>query len=276
MNKTIGIIGYGNMGSAIAGRIKAKYKIIVFDKDKNKTSGLKGINVAAGIVDLLNNSEVVILAVKPQDFDNVLGELKGVLSGKLIISIAAGIPTLHIEKALGNARVVRVMPNIGAKIGESETFFCKGKFTTESDFNLVQQLFNLLGRTWAVEEGMMDSATAVASSGPAYLYYDLEVNKIDPLNLAEDKRRDYIQRFNEAAQGLGFNKAVAQDLAVNLVQTSIGLIKKTGLSAPELRKQITSKGGTTEAALAVLQRGASWVEAALAAKKRAEELTKKE
>ncbi|MDD5255728.1 MAG: pyrroline-5-carboxylate reductase, partial [Candidatus Omnitrophica bacterium] len=268
MKKKIGIIGYGNMGSAIAGRIRDDYAVAVFDADAAKTSGLAADSVAGNMAELAAAVDVLILAVKPQDFDPVLAELKTSVSGKLVISIAAGITTGYIEKQLNEARVVRVMPNIGAKIGEAETSVCKGKSAGREDFDFTMALFAHIGKTWGMDETMIDAATAISGSGPAYIFYDMERKGFDPSNIPEEARQSSIKRLAKAAEMVGFDPQTAMDLAVNTSATSIHLVQQSGLSPTELRRQVTSKGGTTEAALKILEAGGSWEEAAEAAMKR--------
>jgi len=276
MDRKIGIIGFGNMGSAIADRLKSNYQIHVFDKDKNKTDNLTNIDVADNIINLVNEVAVVILAIKPQDFDTVLNEIKSVVKDKLVISIAAGITTGYIQKYLGKTRVIRVMPNIGVKIGEAESSLCKGKNAKDKDLDFVKDLFNHLGKTWIMKEDMIDAATAISGSGPAYIYYDLELKKIDPLHVPQELKQEYIRRLTEAAKRVGFDAQTAIELAGSTTDSSLHLTAETDIPPVELRKQVTSKGGTTEVALKILVRGGSWADAALAAKKRAEELSKKE
>ncbi len=275
MENTIGIIGYGNMGSAIASQLESKYKIYVFDQDRKKTKDIIGIGKAKDLIDLVNKVETLILAVKPQDFDGVLKKIKHCLKEKLVISIAAGIKTKYIEKVLRNARVIRAMPNIGAKIGESVTCLCKGAFASEEDLAITEELFYYLGTTKVIKEEMMNAATAISGSGPAYIFYFIEENALDPHDIAEHTKHDLMKRLEKAAESLGFSAEEATFLAVNTTNASISLMKKTQLAPGELRKQVASKGGTTEAALEVLRKGGSWEEAARAALKRAEELSKK-
>jgi len=276
MAKSIGIIGFGNMGSAIAEQIKTKYAVLVFDKDASKVKGLSGIKVAQGVKDLADKAEVVLLAIKPQDFGAILKEIKNSAKDKLVISIAAGISTSRIEKALEKARVVRAMPNIGIKIGESVTCLSGGASSSGDDLDFANELFSYLGATRDIEEKMMNAATAISGSGPAYIFDFIESNSISPDNIPEHTRHDIMKRLERAAEAVGFNSDDANFLAANTGNASLFLLQKTGLSPKELREQVTSKGGTTEAALAVLHKGASWDDAAVAAMKRAEELSKKE
>lgn len=270
----IGIIGYGNMGSAIAERIKSAYAVSIFDKDKAKTIDPANINVADTVVNLAKNSDVVILAVKPQDFDNLLQEIKKAADNKLIISIAAGISTIYIEKILAGARVIRAMPNIAAKIGEAESVLCKGNGADDKDFDLARNIFNYIGKTWKMEEKMLNAATAISGSGPAYIYHDMENKHLEARTLPELVKQEYVKRLREAAERVGFDVDTAQQLASATTASSISLSAQSGISAAELKRQVMSPRGTTEAAIKKLEEGASWADAAVAAKKRAEELSR--
>jgi pyrroline-5-carboxylate reductase len=271
----IGIIGYGNMGSAIAGRIKSKYRVLVFDKDRTKTKDLKGIELTSSAQELVENTDVIILAVKPQDFDALLGEIKEYIKGKLVISIAAGIETEYIENTLRDAGVVRAMPNLGAKIGESVTCISRGRLATEKDLTFAEELFNCLGKTRKIEEEKMNAVTAVSGSGPGYIFYFMEVNSLDPVSMTAEVKNDIIEHLERAALGVGFSPEEAKFLAVSTTGSSIRLATMTNIPPAELKKQVASQGGTTEAGLKVLESGGSWEEAAQSALRRAEELSKK-
>ncbi len=276
MQERLGIIGFGNMGQAMAGQLASYYQITVFDKDKHRTAAVKGINVAGDVISLAEKSEVLLLAVKPQDIDGVLKVIRNYVKDKLVISIAAGISTAHLEKMLGKVRVVRAMPNIGVKIAESVTCLCKGSFASDEDLELARELFYYLGVVRTIDEKMMNAATAISGSGPAYIFYFLEQNSLDPNNIPEHARRDMIKRLAQAAENVGFNHEDAMFLAVNTANTSLSLLKKTKSSPAELRGQVTSKGGTTEAAMAILRQSDSWGDAARAALKRAELLARRD
>lgn len=272
----IGIIGFGNMGSAIAEGIKDKYAVCVFDKEKNKINALKKITAADNPVELVKQSKIIILAVKPQDFAALLSEIRGFVGNKLIISIAAGIRTGYIEKVLGESRVVRAMPNIAVKIAKGQTGICKGRYAKNKDLFLVKKIFKTTGKVWELKEEMIDSITAISGSGPAYIFYDLEIKNINPAKIPEELIKEYVRRLTDAALAVGFEPKIASSLSIDTAVSSVGLLKQTGNSPSELRKMIASPGGTTEAALKVITNGGSWSEAALAAKKRAAELSKKE
>ncbi|PIP20375.1 MAG: hypothetical protein COX40_05075 [Candidatus Omnitrophica bacterium CG23_combo_of_CG06-09_8_20_14_all_40_11] len=275
MRKNIGIIGFGNMGSAIAERIKTKYKVWVFDKDKNKTKNFKGINIADNNVDLVNKVQIIILAVKPQDFEEVLTAMKDNIKNKLVISIAAGINTGYIEERLGQVRVIRVMPNIAARIGEGMTCLAQGKFACLDNLDLARNLFDCLGETLVIDEGMMNPATAVSGSGPAYVCNFLESRGLNPKNIPEQKKNDFLDDFQKAAEGVGLNAEEARFLVNTTFNGTISFLRRQNLSPSELRRQVTSKGGTTEAAFEVLNRGGSLMEAVKRAAERAKELSRR-
>ena len=272
MKKIIGMIGCGNMGSAICQRLKDFYDLAVFDKDANKTNKLTDINVASNIADLAKKSDVIILAVKPQDFDNLLADIKNYIKDKLLISIAAGITTNYIEKKISNVRVIRVMPNMPAKIGKGMSCLCKGKVATEDDLNFVKQLFDNLGETLILNEDMMDAATAISGSGPGYLYYLSENKSMDEIKKFANEV--FISSLRASAESIGFSLKQADILARTTVLGGIALIEQTKLAPSELKKQIASKGGTTEAGLEVLHKGGSLKDAVRAALKRAKELSR--
>lgn len=269
--KKIGIIGFGNMGSAIGERIRSRYAVYAFDKIKN--TALEKITLVNSLMELIGQSEAIILAVKPQDFDLLLKEIKDSVKNKLIISIAAGITTGYMERALGEVKIVRVMPNIAVKIAQGVTSICKGRYAKEEDLLLAKELFKTLGKVWELKEDMMDSATAISGSGPAYILYDMEIKKLDPLRISVSSKKEWINRLNEAALEVGLEAKIALELATSTTVSTINLAKQAGNSPVQLRKMITSSGGTTEAALKEIINGGSWSEAALAAKQRAQELS---
>ena len=275
--KNIGIIGFGNMGQAIAERIKLEYKVCIFDKDDNKTKNLSRIEIARDIPGLIKRSEVVILAVKPQDFAGVLAEIKDWIGTKLVISIAAGITANHIERALGRgARVIRVMPNMPAKIAQGISCLSRNGLASKKDLDLADKLFHYLGQTVKIKEELMNSATAVSGSGPAYVLRYLETERINLNKIPPEKKSLFLNNFQKSAQGVGFTFGQAKVLTEAVFSGTVNFLKKTKIAPSELVKQVTSKGGTTEAALRVLDSGGSLVEAVKAAKARADELSGKD
>lgn len=273
-NTAIGIIGFGNMGSSITERIKSKYDVFVFDRDKNKTNNVSGVVLCRNIVDLITRVDSIILAVKPQDFAELLEEINAHTKDKLIISIAAGITTRYIEKILGMARVIRVMPNIGAIVGQSISYICKGKFAKEKDLKLSIKLFNLIGYTFIFSEDLMNAATAVGGSGPGFWGY-LFAKK--PRHEWDEYRANYfIPELTSAAKSVGFDEKTARLTADLVAGGSSVTVNILHITPAELTKKVASKGGTTEAGLEILQKGGTLTEAVRAALKRAKELSREE
>ncbi len=268
----IGIIGYGNMGSAIAQQLKNNYDVLVFDKDKAKINNPLGLTALGSITELTEKSGVIILAVKPQDFADILSEIGDSGKNKLFVSIAAGISTAYIEKKLGPVRVIRAMPNMPAKIGEGMSCLAQGKFASLDDLDLAENLFDYLGETLVIEESMMNQATAVSGSGPAYVCNFLESERLDPKSIPAEKKNSFLEDFQKAAQDAGFAVEDAKFLVNTTFNGTISFLKRESLSPSELRKQVTSKAGTTEAALEILSRGGRLSEAVKRATERAGEL----
>lgn len=263
------------MGSAIAECINLDYKVSVFDKDANKTQALSGIEVTKSVLELVKNNDVVMLAVKPQDLDGVLNETKGILKDKLVISIAAGVTTTHIEKLLGNAGVIRVMPNLPVKIKEGMTCLCKGIFASEQDLKFAEGVFNKVGKTLIINENMMPAATAVSGSGPGFFCDLVEGKSLDQIKYFSEQY--FIPALISTATNLAFTPIQAKILAETTGVGVVNYLIKEGLTPGVVKKQVASPGGTTEAGLNVLHHDIKNLDAAIqAAKKRAEELSKKE
>ncbi|MFH1540852.1 MAG: pyrroline-5-carboxylate reductase [Elusimicrobiota bacterium] len=241
MNKKIGFIGTGNMAKAlISGIIKSGFvskNIFVSDINKKllncicKDYKLKKFYSNS---DVVKYSDIIFLAVKPYQIEEVLKEIACVCSGnKLVISVAAGIKTSRIEKYLKKVSVVRIMPNTPALFGEGAIAIAAGKYASKTDVQFVEKLLSSCGIVVIVAEKDMDIVTAVSGSGPAYIFYIAEIMRC-------------------IAEKLGLKKDVSKKL-VN--QTLFGASKMLTLSDVEpeiLRQKVTSKGGTTEAAFKVL------------------------
>jgi len=261
------------MGQAIAERIKNKYAVCVFEKDAAKTKGSSGVMVASDTWQLLKQSQAIILAVKPQDFELVLAEIKDNLQDKLVISIAAGITTEYIQKILGKVRVVRVMPNLAVKVGQSTTSVCKGALASNKDIKFVVRLFKYLGKVFIFPEAKMDAATAIAGSGPGFWcdrVKDMPKDKWENYSLEH-----FIPDLSFAAEEVGFNKEEAISLATSTTMGTLAMVRTSGESPEALKSKVTSKGGTTQAGLEALHNTGSLIEAAKAAVLRSKELSKK-
>lgn len=230
------------MGSAIArGVIRAGLldagRVVVAEPDvaKHPLLALEGCVVessACAGLERAGEGSAVLLAVKPRDFQ-ALAEEMGRVGNRLVVSVMAGVGSRTVAERLGG-RVVRVMPNLGVSIGAGMTALAPGPGATADDAAWVRGLFEAMGRVEEIDESLMDAFTAVAGSGPAYLFY-----------LAEGMTR--------GAVAAGFEPGVADRI---VRQTLLGaaelLAGDEGLSAPDWRARVTSPGGTTAAAIAVL------------------------
>jgi pyrroline-5-carboxylate reductase len=250
----LGFLGFGNMGQAIArGLVKADLiapaNIALFDVDADKARSFAdaGFTIADSADALVRQSDAVLLAPKPQDMAAALESMRaGWQKEVLVISIAAGISTEFIQKRLGpDARVARVMPNTPALVAAGAAGIAYGAGVTDADRSLVRAIFDAVGIAEEVEEAQLDAVTALSGSGPAYYFYLVEC-------------------FVAGAVKLGLDEDQAGRLAAQTLLGAGKLLTESGEPPSILRERVTSKGGTTAAALDVLrQRG--WPETAAAA-----------
>jgi len=244
--KKIGIIGLGNMGhavmrglagSCVSGAGASTLAGYDCDPAKARAAGKNSrVRLPGSVGELAHFSDIVIIAVKPQQFARVALELSGSSKGKLLVSIAAGIRTRDIEKAVGGkARVVRVMPNTPALVGEGMSVICAGRHATQADLKAAIAIFSSVGETEVLPERYFDLVTAISGSGPAYFFYLKEA-------------------LIEAATGLGMKKDTARKLVSRTAFGAAKLLIETGHEPSVLRGRVTSKGGTTEQAIKVFER----------------------
>lgn len=267
----IGIIGYGTMGCAIARQLCADYTIFSFDKDLDRRINDSNIHQVDSLQTLAKSAKTIIVAVKPQDAKALFIDLDRHLDNHLIISIAAGITTKSIENILNSARIIRVMPNVGVQVGEGMSCLCKGRSASEEDLAASQKIFDSVGKTLIIDETQMDEATAIAGSGPAYLcFYSTDWGKAPAVI-----RGEFSNSLQRSAQTLGFGQKDALRLAQTTTDGTIKVLNVTGQTPQQLQQKVTSKGGTTEAALQILRGGGSLDNAVRAAVARAKELGKK-
>lgn len=268
INKKLGFIGCGNMASAIikgliaAGSISSK-NIFISDKNKNlliKKSRLFKVKKSSDNRLLAEEADIIILAVKPQDAAAVLNEIKGGLTKKkALISIAAGISISYLRSRLGNdVQLVRVMPNIGALAQSSVTALSFSINCTQTTKRLGREIFRSVGLVREVKEDKLDVITALSGSGPAYYAY-------------------FAQSLAEAAATLGLSKKLSEEFSIATAKAAVKLLQDTSMSTAELIKKVTSRGGTTEAALGVMKKDrlkASVKKAVKSAAKRAKKLSR--
>ncbi|MEJ2718673.1 MAG: pyrroline-5-carboxylate reductase [Deltaproteobacteria bacterium] len=267
MLTAIGLIGAGNMGSAlIRGLIRAEKsrgdQISVFDIDEKRTQYLGkeyGIVAASSPSDTVQpDTRMLILAVKPQVIEPVLDSISDSIHDRpLVISVAAGIPTaLLLSHLPAGARVIRAMPNAAALVGQSATALCKGGAADDEDLRSATDLFDAVGRSVIVEEHMMNAVTALSGSGPGYLFAVME-------------------GLTDGGVRMGLDRATSRQLTVQTVLGAAALAAHENAAFSDLKDRITSPGGTTIAGLQVLERAGLrgiLMEAVEAATRRGEEL----
>ncbi len=236
----IGVIGCGNMGSAlIRGMVESEHfpsrGIIAWDPDTGKLNRLVQkyeIQAASSDADAAN-ARIVLLAVKPQQMGQVIAEIKPKLTrSSLLISIAAGIPTVWIEKRVAvGVPVVRVMPNTPASVRKGVSAITRGRAATSNHIRKAEKVFSAVGdEVVQIKESQMDAVTAISGSGPAYFFYLMEA------------------MIHEARQ-MHIDEAVARRLVLETAAGAAKLAKESEEDPSVLRKRVTSKGGTTEAAI---------------------------
>lgn len=263
LNCNITFIGGGNMAQALIGGLLArglpatritvsdpveKVRLMLAEKDLHVTDD----NAAA-----IRDADIVVFAVKPQVFAGILKPLKGQLEGKLVISIVAGAEIATIASILETGRIVRVMPNTPALVQTGAHGLFANEAVTAQDRELASQVLASTGLTiWVNSEAQIDAVTAVSGSGPAYFFYMME-------------------SMIRAGKNLGLDEKVATALTL---QTALGAAQMaiTSASSPaELRRNVTSPNGTTQAAIEVFDHAhiSQNIQAALAAaQKRSQEL----
>ena len=249
-NVHITFIGGGNMGRALISGLLANgfhsNQISVVEANAatalklHEDFGVQGIGALEHIAFDFSKNNVVVMAIKPQDFNVVAKGLASKLKhtsalGPLIVSIAAGIRLKDMSRWLDHARCVRAMPNTPALIGKGITGLFADKAVNEADRDLAQTICNAVGQSvWVLEEKLMDAVTALSGSGPAYVFAFLEA-------------------MQSAGEKLGLDPASARKLAYATLEGATQLAHNSDEHAGVLRERVTSKGGTTAAALEVMK-----------------------
>ena len=262
----IAFIGGGNMASAlIGGLVKTgtpAHRIRVVEPYEAQRLALRerfGVQAQAAADAALRDAAVVVWAVKPQLFAEASGPCAAHVKQALQVSVMAGIRCAALQAATGSARIVRTMPNTPALIGQGMAGLYAQPTVSDTEREQVQRLFAPTGRSvWVAQEDDLDAVTALSGSGPAYAFY-------------------LIEAMVEAAQRMGLSAEQGREMAIQTVLGAAALAQQSPLAPAELRAQVTSKGGTTHAAITSLEADgvkASVVKALLAAQARAAELGK--
>ncbi len=239
MSKVItGIIGTGNMGSAIArGIALSGNPVRVYDLDSHRASSLEGDSIQAlqSALECARQSSILILAVKPAGIPDLLEEIKTGVRDTVVVSVAAGVPISSLEDILGEETpVIRVMPNTPALIGAGMSALSGNRNVSTATMASVENLFACMGETVQVPENLMDAVTGVSGSGPAYAY-------------------TFIQALADGGVRMGLPRETARKLAAQTLAGAARMVLETGKNPIELRDQVTSPGGTTIEGVQVLE-----------------------
>ncbi len=234
------IIGGGNMGmtyaqSFLRAHITPKEDLMILEKSDEKAAILrqKDIGTIYGTPDdCIPKADLIILAVKPQDCQDVFKTIKPFTDKQQVfLSIMAGVTSATISAALEAKKVIRAMPNLPAQIGMGMTAFTSSDEVTRIELVMVQNLLNTTGKTIYVDsENAIDATTAISGSGPAYVFY-------------------FMDAMIEAAKEMGFNESESSLLVSQTFKGAVDLFSKNNFSCKEWINMVASRGGTTEAAM---------------------------
>ena len=256
LNKKIGFIGAGNMAEAIINGllqsgVSRSEDLVASDVSPSRCSYMAeryGIETPGNNVAVFHRCELIILAVKPQHMNEMLEELTKdsdyVGTGrKIVVSIAAGVPLQRIERYLyapiddkerTQLPIVRVMPNTPALVRAGIAGMAGNRYAQQEDLGTVRSVLEAIGKVIEFDEVDLDAVTALSGSGPAYLFY-------------------FVESLVAAGKSLGLTESDALILTLETIKGAVKLMEETREPASLLRKKVTSPGGTTEAAIKVLE-----------------------
>jgi len=233
--RTIGFIGAGLMAEALADGMLStgtatEDQIYASDPDPERQErfrDLVGDNVFSDNLSVIQEVDVVVLSVKPQVITEVMAEIREEITpDHLVMSIAPGITLERLKHNLGTDRIIRVMPNTPALVGEGAAAFCAGAGATEDDVDLAAQVLSSVGLCAKVKEQDMDAITGLSGSGPAYVFLAIEA-------------------LSDGGVKMGLSRAAAIKLAAQTVLGAARMVIETGKHPAELKDQVTTPGGTT-------------------------------
>lgn len=236
----IAFLGGGNMANALVGGLLAKgfdraaISVVEVSPAARERLAAHRVRVSTAPDAATGGAQVLVLAVKPQDMRAALASVAAAVSGKLVISIAAGVRMDALSRWLGgHRRIVRCMPNTPALIGAGITGLYAGADVSAEERETAGRILGAVGEVvWVEDEDLLDPVTAVSGSGPAYVFW-------------------FIEQLAASAQALGIERSAALKLALHTVLGAAKLAAASLDSPAELRQKVTSKGGTTEAALKI-------------------------
>lgn len=257
-------IGGGNMATALIGGLlgrdftAAQLRVVEVNADSRaKLHSEFGVQATDGLAAGVTGSDVIVLAVKPQQLREIAAQLAPLLSGQLLVSIAAGIRAADLARWSGTQNVVRAMPNTPALIRSGMTGLYALPAVGDTQREQAQNILAAAGETlWVQDEVMLDAVTAISGSGPAYFFY-------------------FIEALQQAGKELGLPESIAHKLALETALGAARLAHESAEDAATLRARVTSKNGTTERALLSMEANGvkqHIIEAAKAAAARAQEM----
>ena len=247
LDQQIAFVGTGQMARALArglvqGQVVRATQIAGYDPNPQAcelfVGDIPGARIRASNPEVVRDSDVVVLAVKPQLLAAVARELNGVLADShLVVSIAAGVKLAQLTASLGTKRVVRVMPNTPCLVGKGASAFAAGDLATSDDKEVVSKMLEAVGFACQLDERYLDAVTGLSGSGPAYIYL-------------------LIEALSDGGVRAGLPRDVATQLAAHTVRGAAEMVIGTGLHPGVLKDRVTSPGGTTIAGIQVLEQHA--------------------
>lgn len=241
----IGFVGGGNMAAALIGGLAdkltegANIHVVDINEDAlNRLSNQFGVTTATRIDEALAQCDVIVLAVKPQQMRDVVKEVKPHVKAQLLLSIAAGIRATDLSRWLGgHEAIVRTMPNTPALVGMGIAGMAAMKGVSAQQREQAEAIMRAVGKTvWLDDEAQIDPVTAISGSGPAYVFY-------------------FIEAMQQAAKEMGLTEAQGTELAIETFRGAAQLAANATEPVALLRERVTSKGGTTYAALTSMEQG---------------------
>lgn len=241
--KKIGFVGAGSMAEAMingflqSGITKPENIYITNRSNEERLNELKemyGVRPCRDKSEFFTQTDIVVLAFKPKDAAESIDSIRSYMKDQLVISVLAGLTIETIQHYFGRKlAVIRVMPNTSAAIRKSATGFSVSAEASQDDITAASALLETIGDATLVEEQHLDAVTAIAGSGPAYLYR-------------------YIEAMEKAAQTVGLEEETAKKLILQTMAGATDMLRQSGKQPAQLRREITSPGGTTEAGLRAL------------------------
>ncbi len=241
---TVAVLGAGSMGEILAeGLLRAGWEtdnLILLVRREERSRELErrtAIRATMDPAEAVANRDVLVIAVKPKDIDHLLDQVCDLVRpGQVVVSLAAGVPLAVYEKRLDGLAVIRSMPNTPAAVDEGMTAYCGGTNADADALALADMVLSAVGETIRLSEDLLDAVTAVSGTGPAYVFL-----------LAE--------ALTEAAIREGLPHHAAEKLVVQTLRGAGALLSVSDKSAFRLRAEVTSPGGTTAAAMHMLEDG---------------------